>query len=876
MKRLGSALAALMSGFAGASASFVAAPPAWADERTRLFDIPAQSLPAALLEFARQAESGLVLPVAPLDGAMSAPVHGALDPQEALERMLEGTGFAGQVRRGAVQVRLAQAPPRSGRRRGATSPQAERAAPDDEIVVVGTNIRGSYPAAFPVDHYSADDIARTGAVRTEQFADVLTQNLGTRSQYGPGSTIAPNREGVNGIDLRGLGVGASLVLLNGRRLPLASEGQAVDLSLIPLSAIARVEVLTDGASANYGSDAIGGVVNFVVKSGVEGGEARIDFGGVTDGGLREGGLAQSFGHVWDAGEFFISASARQASALAREDREFSRRAGRGDLSPNDERYALIGGLSLDASPRLTLSGDLFMSHRHVKTEYEVPEAQVVLLNRADIDNHFATLSAAYDFNSALRGAVTVSRAARADDIRVDAVSAAPASFENRDTDYSSLDANAELEGRLGRMPGGSVRFSLGAGRTQERYSALASGQQAERSSAYAFAEALVPLVGEENGGPLMRRLELSLAARYTDYTDESGPATSLDFGDQLSPKFGLMWAPSDWLHLRGSYAQSFRAASLAELDPSRKLNSIVPAVLRGAQAVVLNVAGAPAHLRPETAETSTLGFDLMLPGEPRLRLGATYFNIDYVDSIAIPDPTSGAAAILDPDRFAQLFTATNTQDSVGEILSSTTNLFNLSGIDLSDPTAAAAQLVALPNFVVFDNRLRNLSDVIVNGFDLDVSAGVDSAWGVLSLAGRLTYILDYRERLSRGAPASSVVDTALRPVDLRAWASIGLARDSVEGSISVNYVDDYRNPYSLGDVRVESWTTWDVRLSLDFVRERGSAVFGVSVRNVLDEAPPYVQTSGSQGAALRAAVGFDPANANPLGRLVMLDLIKKW
>src|SRR5262249_36335468 len=150
-----------------------------------------------------------------------------------------------------------------------------------------------YPASAAIDRYSASEIARTapGTVRSEQFVDVLTQNLARPTQYGPGATVEASREGVNGIDLRGLGVGTSLVLLNGRRLPLASQGQTVDVSLIPLSAIGRIEVLTDGSSAIYGADAIGGVVNFELRRGLNGSETQFDYGGVTDGGLREGGFA---------------------------------------------------------------------------------------------------------------------------------------------------------------------------------------------------------------------------------------------------------------------------------------------------------------------------------------------------------------------------------------------------------------------------------------------------------------------------------------------------------------------------------------------------------------------------------------------------------
>ena len=79
-----------------------------------------------------------------------------------------------------------------------------------------------------------------------------------------GAGADPTEHGA-GLNLRGLGQRATLVLVNGRRLAPSGAGSFVDVSLIPLSAVERVEILTDGASAIYGSDAVGGVVNFILR-----------------------------------------------------------------------------------------------------------------------------------------------------------------------------------------------------------------------------------------------------------------------------------------------------------------------------------------------------------------------------------------------------------------------------------------------------------------------------------------------------------------------------------------------------------------------------------------------------------------------------------
>src|SRR5262249_4297006 len=151
-----------------------------------------------------------------------------------------------------------------------------------KVTVIGTTISGVYPASSPIEIYTSEDVARTGATTTEQFIAKLPQNLSTQSQYAAGQVVNQlNFDGVSSIDLRGLGVGTTLTLLNGHRMALSSSGRSADVSLIPASAIERVEVLTDGASAIYGSDAIGGVVNFVLRDNFEGAETRLSYGGVT-------------------------------------------------------------------------------------------------------------------------------------------------------------------------------------------------------------------------------------------------------------------------------------------------------------------------------------------------------------------------------------------------------------------------------------------------------------------------------------------------------------------------------------------------------------------------------------------------------------------
>jgi outer membrane receptor protein involved in Fe transport len=106
------------------------------------------------------------------------------------------------------------------------------------------------------------------------------------------------------------------VLLNGRRLAPSSFGNFVDISMLPLSAIERVEVLPDGASATYGSDAVGGVINFILRDRYDGMETRLRAGSVTSGHLNEIQASQSLGRAWSTGSVMFAYDHYNRGALA--------------------------------------------------------------------------------------------------------------------------------------------------------------------------------------------------------------------------------------------------------------------------------------------------------------------------------------------------------------------------------------------------------------------------------------------------------------------------------------------------------------------------------------------------------------------------------
>jgi len=177
----------------------------------------------------------------------------------------------------------------------------------DEVVVLGSRIprRIDTEGPAPVTAITADDILRNGYQSVPDVLRAVTQNGGeTQSQQSSsGASFTP---GAQQVDLRGLGPNHTLVLVNGRRIadfPLPFQGQSnfTDVSNIPVGLIERVEILSGSASAVYGSDAIAGVVNFVLKKSADG--TRFDFrtGFTEDGGGESQRLTVTTG--WDRGAF---------------------------------------------------------------------------------------------------------------------------------------------------------------------------------------------------------------------------------------------------------------------------------------------------------------------------------------------------------------------------------------------------------------------------------------------------------------------------------------------------------------------------------------------------------------------------------------------
>ena len=199
-------------------------------------------------------------------------------------------------------------------------------APMQRVEVTGSSIkRLASETALPITSIKADDFAKQGLTTAQEVLSTISMNQSTQSSS---QSVGSGTGGQSQADLRGIGGDKTLVLLNGRRIASHPfNGSSVDLNIIPISALERVEVLRDGASAIYGTDAIGGVINFITKRSVKGGSVTVEqYEPQKSGGGDESRINLSAGYGdlnKDGFNVFGVVDVHRQSALNASDRDFS-------------------------------------------------------------------------------------------------------------------------------------------------------------------------------------------------------------------------------------------------------------------------------------------------------------------------------------------------------------------------------------------------------------------------------------------------------------------------------------------------------------------------------------------------------------------------
>jgi iron complex outermembrane recepter protein len=956
-----------------------------------LIDIKPQALADALTAWAQQTGLQIIVPAVPAaDNLLTHPVQGFLVPRAALSLILAGSPLEYEFitartvvikstdPAAALLAKEDTRPPSAVKRR--KRGQDDRTTPDgvlqsnlllDEIVVAGTHIRGGLLAGSRVQWLDRYDISALGYTTVQDVLETLPAHLGggPSEDFDDGASGNFNRG--TSVNLRGLGADATLVLVNGRRqAPSGTAGAFVDISSIPAAAVDRIEVVTDGGSALYGSDAVGGVVNIVLRDNYEGAETRARYGEALD--ARERQISQIVGTNWLEGNALIGYQFYDRQALSQSARFYSANedkrpfggddfrlfmsnpgnildprtgipafaipAGQdgtslqtGDLLPHEVNlqgvneaadllpHQQVHGVFFNARHRFSDDLSFRADGRYSRREMEqqlfalpvtipVPVSNPFFVNpfpgpvvlvayslsddlgavqtKGRTDTLTAGADATLDLSGSWQGRLSASYAREKlgwrahNQINFAALMAAVAdpdpatafnpfgdgSHTNPDT-LNAIRRSEELravsqlanvnlmaDGTMFQSIGGAAKLAAGLDYREEALERpLSNLKRVGRSIVAGFAELEVPILEEANAVPIARELAVSLAFRHEHYSD---------FGATTNPRVGLTWAPIEALKVRGTWGTSFRAPSIADADetpPSTGVGVVTlldPKATSGRSFVLLRT-GNNADLTEETATVWNAGLDLLWPGEKVPTLSLTYFSIDFRNRIAVGGPPGQISNILlQEEDWRELIQRSPSPSAVDALCSSAQFIGN-------------PESCALPIAAIVDLRRRNLGAVRVQGIDVSFARTLQTGWGSFRAGLEGTYLLQYERAASHQSEALDVVDTIGNPLALRLRGSLSWQRRQWSANAFVSYAGDYVDKISRPARSIGSWTRLDLHLAYHVPDDAGlfsDVEWSLNATNALDRSPPFANSR----------IGYDPTNADPLGRIISVRFTKWW
>jgi len=852
-----------------ASAILCGASPARAQAGdTADYDLPAQELALSIREIGRLSGTNIIAPAGIIAGLTAPAVQGRFAPEAALQLVLGRSGLTVVRMDGAFVIGRERAAEETGSQ---LKPRAGEAPEREEIIVTGTNLRGSQPTS-PVTVLGRRDIEASGSGSVERLLAQVPQNAQSgvnRENVGaPGAGQDPTEHG-SGLNLRGLGQRATLVLINGRRVAPSGTGSFVDVSLIPLAAVERVEILTDGASAIYGSDAVGGVVNFILRQGFQGLEAALFTGTATRGGGDVLQAAATGGTSWRGGGAMLSYEYRAEDEILAGERDFTINLVPGTfLFPRERRHSFFGNFHQELSDRLRVELTGSYAHRDTDRSYFFVGSPAPVATTAEAD----TMSISGSLRHALGQDWSVQIGAGYSLTSTEQQQSQPEGqglVNDRSTRNEINDLTLKFDGGLAELPAGPVRIAFGAEARQERYRERFRTRRIDTPTAQArevkagFAEVQLPLFSSLNRMPGLERLILSAAARVERYER---------FGTSLNPKVGLLWSPAPGLAFRTSYDTSFRAPLLSETSgvysavylPAR-IVFIDPA---SAQGVALALGGSNPDVRPERSRSWTIGTQVMPPRLSGLALEINYYDIRFSDRIALPSPT--VAVVGDP-AFETIITRDPDDSLVRDLVAGASVALDVSGPGFGNGNATPADVT-----VIVDGRVNNTAVTRTRGLDLNLRHTIQRGADQFLVRANTNYILSFKDRLRPTSPAVDALDTVYRPIDLRLRAQLGWNRGGSSANLFVNHAAGYRDTRGGRSVPINSYTTLDLGIAHEFGGEAPGFLRGTRLalhaENLLDTSPPHVLPDPGSTTGL----GYDPVNATGRGRFVSLQLRRRW
>lgn len=822
------------------------------------FDQPAQDLGAALRDVA--ARAGVELRASPADlvDRTAPPLAGELSLKAAVALLLQGTSLTADVGPGSITIRHA-AP-------AVTSAATPGNPGDATIVVTGSHIRGAQIAS-PVITIDRDSIEKAGQNDLGEVARSIPQNFsgGQNPGIGTGGGLANgNLDSSSQLNLRGLGADATLTLLNSHRLPYGGAFAGIDISAIPVAAVERLEVVPDGASAQYGSDAVAGVANIILRRDFDGLTTTARLGAASSGGNFQQGADAVAGTGWSSGHIMLAYQFAKNAAIAARQRGFA-----ASLPPGNSLYPAIRQHSAILSGRQMLGAgvefniDMLFSDRRSRTIGG--NLTAAGWQRQVFSPTARSFSIAPELVVELGGdwMARASLAYGKSDSRYHTAfepTAGPRTLTTGCFCNSALSAELLFDGSLFALPGGDVRIGFGGGYRSNalRYSRARGGVtigafDVSRDSHFLFGETNIPVIAPAQNLDLINRLTVTAALRYENYPG---------MGRVTTPKLGLVYEPAENFAIKSSWGRSFKAPTLYQQYVGYE-TYLLPASAYGAapSGTIVYASGGNPSLRPERARSWSAG--VTFEPAPALRLWGSYFNVRYRDRVTQPvagsigsafsDP--GYATLIDRDPSAALLT-----DLIGGSLY---GLTNFAGEAYDAATVAA----------LVDNRNRNVARQKIEGVDLGASYRLEvDAERRLEVNGSLTY-LKSEQQLADALPASQLAGTIFNAPHWRGRAGVSWQGSGYRVSAFGNYIG------KLADRRFATTTTLPSALTLDLTAQIavGAApgrppAFDLTlvVNNLFNDRPPAIRINGSSDTP------YDSTNYSPIGRFLGVKVSRTW
>ncbi|CAN7320683.1 TonB-dependent receptor [Phenylobacterium sp. LjRoot225] len=913
---------------------------------------------------------------------------------------------------------------------GGVANASEESSVMSEIVVTGTLLRGAPPVGSNLISVGQEKITSTGATTANEllasvpqvsnlFNNVATARLG----------VAANQIQVARPNLRNLAgetssSASTLVLFDGHRIaPVGVTQNAIDPDILPPIAIERVEVVTDGGSATYGSDAVGGVINFITRKRFDGLKTQAHYGFADNYKQYDAGVMA--GKDWGSGSIFAAYNYQHNSALFGRDRDFIRDVdwlspnltprgrvclpanvqitgtpnvfalpgltsttpnacdyGNGSVVPSSTRHGALVGLHQELTDWLTADFRVFYGQRkatsfgdwtssatvtssqfyYTPVPGQSPTARETvffnlspLLGRSSLrsgseikewgansefdaklnDNwrlrtlfNFSESESNYHFasinNTLLNQFATGTTAATSINFYNPGAGANDLANIQRLINSEQAAQGKEsltnirpiLDGTLWSWAGGDIKLAVGYEYMHDsfRQAVVLADQPVgtlattpfvpySRNIHSAFGELNVPIVGEGNRMPFIYSLTLAGSVRYDHFSD---------FGGTTNPKVGVNFKPVSWLGFRGNYSTSFNAPSpvdqLGSLKNSFFGGGFVPfnAFVKPGDVPrvsgLLAIQGSTPNLRPQTAKTWSVGFDIDPPVVEGLHASANYYNVKFKNIIGQPTPNAGIFANFPNNVVSNVNGVTLTQLQ---------NFVNGSGVPnaaavLARTTPLCNQATGIcPIYELIDFRSGNYGTLDIEGLDFTVNYRKATDFGGIDASVSGNYTLDRTSQTGAGAPVIDELHPQFRRLPggtiistngasrLQLSATVGADVGNFRAQVTLNHSSGYGvtrcdttttttlvcNPSATGaptatglpQDRVHAFNT--VNLFFKYDVPDGSMLpkdlkLTLNINNLFDTDPPVFKSIGS------STPGY--ANGFTLGRLVQFGVHKDF